>query len=205
MMSSFQAEKWPIFQEYHYRSWKKGLLYECSVQKVVNRRGWISTAFSKGRASWKKYYALCMVRSLQYLIWVNCSQTFTADLYYQKLEGVLEYLLRKWPALVNKRNILHENSRSQSARITLEKILDLGWSVIVTECFACHHAVLIGHDAYVVALLHILLCDNVRPKHYCILQLYTTVHTAQEMAISQGQRKKKRQHKVWRTSIETDL
>ena len=51
---SFEAEKWPIFQEYQFRWWKMGILWQSSMQKLVDWQGWISAAYSKSRASWKK-------------------------------------------------------------------------------------------------------------------------------------------------------
>ncbi|XP_054005260.1 histone-lysine N-methyltransferase SETMAR-like [Hylaeus anthracinus] len=53
-------------------------------------------------------------------------------LYVQQLQRVLEKLHEKRPALINRRNVilLHDNARPHTARVTQEKILELGWSVL---------------------------------------------------------------------------
>ncbi|XP_014609810.1 PREDICTED: histone-lysine N-methyltransferase SETMAR-like [Polistes canadensis] len=58
--------------------------------------------------------------------------TITADRYVQQLQRVQEKLNEKRPALVNRKNIilLHDNVRSHTAKVTQEKILELGWSVL---------------------------------------------------------------------------
>lgn len=58
--------------------------------------------------------------------------TITADRYVQQLQRVQEKLHEKRPALVNRKNVilLHDNARPHTARVTQEKILELGWSVL---------------------------------------------------------------------------
>ena len=60
---SFKTEKWAFLK---IGDKKLGLLWQCSMEKAVNWQGWIFIAYSKGRASWKKSYAVCIARSLQY-------------------------------------------------------------------------------------------------------------------------------------------
>ena len=62
----------------------------------------------------------------------NCNQAFNANLYTQQLQCVHKNFQRKHDALVSRRNIelLNDNVRPHSERITQEKVLDLGWSVL---------------------------------------------------------------------------
>lgn len=63
---------------------------------------------------------------------LNRNETVTGDVYVQQLQRVQEKLLEKRPALVNRKNVilLHDNARPHTARVTQEKILELGWSVL---------------------------------------------------------------------------
>ncbi|XP_043258954.1 histone-lysine N-methyltransferase SETMAR-like [Colletes gigas] len=58
--------------------------------------------------------------------------TITADRYVQQLQRVQEKLNEKRPVLVNRKDVilLHDNARPHTARVTQEKILELGWSVL---------------------------------------------------------------------------
>ena len=60
------------------------------------------------------------------------NETVTADLYVQQLQHVHQSLLKKCPALINRKNVvlLHDNARPHAARVTQEEILELGWSVL---------------------------------------------------------------------------
>ena len=60
------------------------------------------------------------------------NQTLNADLYFKQLQHMYENFQRKCLALIKRRNIvlLFDNASSNSARITQEKILALGWSVL---------------------------------------------------------------------------
>ena len=81
-------------------------------------------------------------RKIRYVWWDCCAiihfellihnETVTADLYIQQLQLVHQSLLKKRPALVNRKNVvlLHDNARPHAARVTLEKVLELGWPVL---------------------------------------------------------------------------
>ena len=56
----FQGREMTSFQEYHYRWWKMGLLWQCSMHKVMDCQGQISAANPKDNASWKKNYTVYM-------------------------------------------------------------------------------------------------------------------------------------------------
>ncbi|GFW28594.1 histone-lysine N-methyltransferase SETMAR [Trichonephila clavipes] len=68
--------------------------------------------------------------------------TITADRYVQQLQRVQEKLHEKRPALVNRKNVilLHDNTRPHTAKVTQEKIFELGWSVLphppYSPCFS---------------------------------------------------------------------
>ena len=95
--------------------------------------GWISAVYLKGRALWKKSHALWWDHhSIIHFEFSNHSQLLNVDLYTQNLQSVHENHLRKHSSLIKRRNVvlLFDYVRSHSARITQEKILDLGWFVL---------------------------------------------------------------------------
>ena len=63
-----KAEKRFISQEYHCKWVKMHLLWQCPTQKAVDWQGWTYTAYPKGRASWKKVNAVCIVGSRHYYL-----------------------------------------------------------------------------------------------------------------------------------------
>jgi histone-lysine N-methyltransferase SETMAR len=60
------------------------------------------------------------------------NSTITAASYTQQLVRVHESLAQKHPALVNRKGVvfLHDNARPHVAKLTREKIKDLGWEVL---------------------------------------------------------------------------
>ncbi|CAK9829695.1 Histone-lysine N-methyltransferase SETMAR [Anthophora retusa] len=72
------------------------------------------------------------VNATFYLELLKSNLTITADRYVQQLQRVQEKLHEKRPALVNRNNVilLHDDARPHTARVTQEKILELGWSVL---------------------------------------------------------------------------
>jgi histone-lysine N-methyltransferase SETMAR len=63
---------------------------------------------------------------------LDINQTVTADVYSQQLQRLNEVLLLKRPALANQKGVilLHDNSRSHVAKLTQQKIEQLGWEVL---------------------------------------------------------------------------
>lgn len=59
-------------------------------------------------------------------------QTVNADLYCEQLDRVNQSLLKKCPAVVNRKGVIlqHDNARPHCARRTLDKINGLGWEVL---------------------------------------------------------------------------
>ena len=115
-----------------------GFLWQCSMQEAMDWQRWISTANLKGEASWKKSYAECMVGPPRYYsFWVFKPQTLNTDVCSQQLQHLQENL-KKDPSLVNRWNIVlpEDNSKPHSARITQEKIFDLGWSVQLRQPYS---------------------------------------------------------------------
>jgi hypothetical protein len=62
----------------------------------------------------------------------DINQTITVNVYSQQLQRVNEILLRKRPALANQKDIilLHDNGRPHVAKLTQQKIEQLGWEVL---------------------------------------------------------------------------
>jgi histone-lysine N-methyltransferase SETMAR len=59
-------------------------------------------------------------------------ETITAEVYCQQLERLQQKLSDKRPALINRKGVIlqHDNARPHAARITQEKIKELGWEVL---------------------------------------------------------------------------
>jgi histone-lysine N-methyltransferase SETMAR len=59
-------------------------------------------------------------------------QTVTADIYCQQLDRLNAALLEKRPALVNRNRVIlqHDNARPHTAKVTQQKIRELGWEVL---------------------------------------------------------------------------
>ena len=82
-----------------------------------------------------KKIMLCMwwdSHGIIYFELLNRTETVTADLYVQQLQRFQQSLLEKRPTLVKLKNVvlLHDNVRPHTARVTQERILKLGWSVL---------------------------------------------------------------------------
>lgn len=60
------------------------------------------------------------------------NQTINSDFYCQQLERLYHVLRQKEPALVNRKGVIlqHDNARPHTARITSEKLSQLGWEVL---------------------------------------------------------------------------
>jgi [histone H3]-lysine36 N-dimethyltransferase SETMAR len=64
---------------------------------------------------------------------LDINETITADVYSQQLQRLNEVLLQKRPTLANQKDVilLHDNSRSHVAKLTQQKIEQLGWEVLL--------------------------------------------------------------------------
>ena len=64
---------------------------------------------------------------------LKTGETINADKYCEQLVRVQENLLKKQPALVNRRQVLflQDNARPHVARITLAKIAELNWEIML--------------------------------------------------------------------------
>ena len=92
---------------------------------AVDCQGWIFTAYPKGGVSWKKSYAMCMVKSpWYYSFWVFKLQSDSLCRFIHSTTAMCEWKSKKTPPLVNRRNVLllHDNVRLHLARIMQEKI-----------------------------------------------------------------------------------
>ena len=94
-----------------------------------NLQGWISVVYPKGRASRKKTFAVYLVQSSQY-----CSfRGFKLQSFTRCWLIIATTATRAWkhPAIVSWNVLLLlDNARPYSERITQEKILGYGWSVL---------------------------------------------------------------------------
>ena len=89
---------------------------------------------------------------------LNYNQIINADLYTHYLQYVHENLQREHPTLVKRRNIvlLMVNKSHHPAKISQEKILDLGWSVLPNPPYLPN---LKPNDLYLFHSQQNALCD----------------------------------------------
>ncbi|GFT18983.1 histone-lysine N-methyltransferase SETMAR [Trichonephila clavipes] len=78
---------------------------------------------------------MCVWRDCRRIIYhelLKPNLTITVDKYVQQLQRVQEKILENRLALINLKNVilLHDNARSHTAKVTQEKILELGWSAL---------------------------------------------------------------------------
>ena len=83
----------------------------------------------------QKKVMLCIWWDRRGVVWFELlknNQTITAEVYSQQLQRLHDELVKKRPALVNRKGVilLHDNARPHVAKITQKKILELGWSVL---------------------------------------------------------------------------
>lgn len=72
------------------------------------------------------------LRGIVYWELLESGATVTAEVYCKQLERVQEALIKKHPALVNRKKVvlLHDNARPHVAKVTQKKIQELGWEVL---------------------------------------------------------------------------
>ena len=116
-----KVEKLPISQKYHYKR-QKCVLYN----DVQRKRRWIDKESPQPTLKVGLHGRKVMLCA--WLLFLIHNQTLNVHLYSQLLQRVHGDLQRKHPAPVYGRNVvlLYDNARSYSARITREKIFDLG-------------------------------------------------------------------------------
>ncbi len=101
------------------------------------------------------------------------NQTITAELYCQQLDRLQLALIEKRPALVNRKWVIlqHDNARPHSARMTQQKIRDLGWEVLPHLPYSPNIA---PSDYHLFRSLQHFLSDN---SNIYILELRLKVST----------------------------
>lgn len=115
---------------------EKWILYD----NVKRSRQWLSA----NQAPRPTSRPTLTMRKVLLSIWWDCSgiihfellrpgETITADSYCSQLERLQSKLIEKRPALINRRGVIlqHDNARPHTARITQEKIKELGWEVLL--------------------------------------------------------------------------
>ena len=72
------------------------------------------------------------IKGVVYFELLDDNQTITADIYCQQLDKLHQKLTTQRPALLNRKGVIlqFDNARSHVARITQQKIIDLGWEVL---------------------------------------------------------------------------
>lgn len=122
------------------RDWLKSIVTGdekwCLYVNVKRRRSWV-TADSTPEPQPKtglhpRKIMLCVWWDCQGIIYYELlptNTTITADLYCQQLDTLHTKIAEKRPNLGSIR-FLHDNARPHTARVTRQKLLDLGWEVL---------------------------------------------------------------------------
>lgn len=114
---------------------EKWVLYENPKRK----RQWLSsnqTAIATPKPGLHPKKALLSVwwnaRGIVHFEVLRPGQTINADFYCEQLDRLNQALIKKYPALVNRKGVIlqHDNARPHSAKKTLDKIKELGWEVL---------------------------------------------------------------------------
>ena len=73
----------------------------------------------------------CAIGVIHYSF-LDANQSITAEVYCNQLEEMHHHLQKMRPALVNRRGpiLLHDNARPHVARMTLQKLTDLGYETL---------------------------------------------------------------------------
>ena len=73
----------------------------------------------------------CVIGVIHYSF-LDANQSITAEVYCNQLEEMHHHLQKMRPALVNRRGpiLLHDNARPHVARMTLQKLTDLGYETL---------------------------------------------------------------------------
>ena len=111
----------------------------CSIRTTNGKKRWLSagqTLIPTPKAGlhpkkvllcfWWDYIGIIHFELLQ------PGQTITAEIYCEQLDRLHQKLTLKRPALVNRKGVIlqQDNARPHSARMTQEKIRQLGWEVL---------------------------------------------------------------------------
>ncbi len=72
------------------------------------------------------------VRGVVHWELLDPNQTITAEVYCSQLDRLCEKLTRNRPSLINRKGVIlqHDNARPHTARLTQQKINELGWEVL---------------------------------------------------------------------------
>ncbi|XP_067126777.1 histone-lysine N-methyltransferase SETMAR-like [Centruroides vittatus] len=110
-----------------------------TYKNVIRKRQWVDKNYQPQPDPKPSVHG----RKILLCVWWDCqgiihfellprNETVTANVYIQQLEQLRLKLHEKHPALVNRKKItlLHDNARPHTAKITQEKILEFGWSVL---------------------------------------------------------------------------
>lgn len=99
------------------------------------------------------------IRGIVHFEVLKAGQTVNADLYCEQLDRVYQFLIKKCPAIVNRKGVIlqHDNARLHCARRTLEKINELGWEVLPHPPYSPDIA---PSDFHLFRSLQHFLCDK---------------------------------------------
>ena len=134
---------------------------QCGAEEIVGQAKWTTNNHSKGRSSSKEGDVVYMVGlEGSPLLWAPSGKpNINSNKYCSQLDQLKAALNKKCPELVSRKHIIfhQDNARPQVSLMTKQKLLELGWEVLIQLPYSPDIA---PSDFHYLGLYKILLMEK---------------------------------------------